>query len=55
MDDKLKVKNPDNWTTTELFTYLIIMSIISPDENFEDWKNNRTDIVKMVKQELNKL
>lgn len=44
----------DDWTESELFYYLISTSVISPDEEFEDWKHNRTDMVKMANANWNK-
>lgn len=46
------VLNPENWTTSELFNYCQVLSIIAPDEEFENWKHNRTDLLRMVKDDI---
>jgi hypothetical protein len=43
---------PENWSTVELFNYAVLMGLISPDEEFEDWKNNRTELYEMVQNEF---
>ena len=43
----------ENWTTAELFNYLIMLGIIPDDEDFEDWKYDRIDMLKMCKNENN--
>lgn len=37
----------ESWTADELFNYLQGMCIISEDEEFEDWKHDRTDMIDM--------
>lgn len=44
--------NLEDWGTIELFTYLTSMSVIHPDEEFEDWKHDRADMVRMVKEDI---
>ncbi len=39
----------DSWLTCELFDYLVSIGIIPDDEDFEDWKNDRTDMLKICK------
>ncbi len=43
----------EEWLTIELFEYCIILGILSPDEKFEDWMNNRTDLYQMVRDDIN--
>ena len=43
----------EEWTASELFNYLLDNEIISEDAEFEDWKNNRTDMIGMVKENIN--
>lgn len=42
----------EEWTAAELFEYLRGNFIIDPDENFEDWKHDRTDMIKRVKEDM---
>lgn len=43
--------NPiEDWQTNELFEYLVAASIISPDEEFENWKNDRTRMLELSKE-----
>ena len=49
---KTEIILPEEWLTHELFNFLVINSVISQDEEFEDWKYNRTDMLNMVKNEL---
>ena len=44
--------NPGNWTTSELFQYLIAMSVIHPDEEFEDWRHDRPEMLRMVREDM---
>ena len=46
MENK-EVNEFEEWTTTELFEYLVAAYVVSQDEEFEDWKNCRTDLLKM--------
>lgn len=46
------VKPPEDWTTLELFNYCVALRMISPDEKFEDWKHDRPDLLKMVKEDI---
>jgi hypothetical protein len=39
----------EEWTASELFHYLQNTHIIAPEEQFEDWKHDRTDMIKMVR------
>lgn len=48
----MEEKDCSGWTTSELFDYAVLMSLISPDEEFEDWKHNRTELYEMVQDEL---
>lgn len=46
---------PEEWTTSELFEYCQTMKIISEEDKFEDWMNDRTDMLKFVKDDLDNL
>lgn len=41
--------NFEEWATIELFDYLVDVNILDITENFEDWKNLRTDLLEMCK------
>lgn len=41
--------NPEEWTSVEMFTFLREMKIISNDEEFEDWKHDRSDMLQMIR------
>lgn len=40
----------ESWAATELFEYLVDNYVISDDESFEDWKHDRTDMLKLCKE-----
>ena len=43
--------NPiEDWQTNELFEFLVAASIISPDEDFEDWKNDRARMLELTEE-----
>ena len=42
--------NFEDWLTCELFDYLKVIDVISEDEEFEDWKFDRTDMLKLCKE-----
>lgn len=42
----------EDWTTIELFDYCVDMKLISEDEEFEDWADNRTDLYQMVRDDV---
>lgn len=43
---------PEDWTTAELFDYLIENDLLPEDADFEDYKNDRTDMLALVQQHL---
>jgi hypothetical protein len=43
----------DEWTTSDLFHYLLNNELIPEDAEFEDWKHDRTDMIGMVKENFN--
>lgn len=40
----------ENWNTAELFHYLMDNDVFDVDDDFEDWKNNRSELIKMCKE-----
>lgn len=40
----------ENWSTAELFHYLMDNDVIDVDDDFEDWKNNRSELIQMCKE-----
>lgn len=40
----------EDWTTSELFNYLMDHYLIPNDSEFEDWKNLRTDMLKLCQE-----
>lgn len=44
--------DPKDWTTEELFTFLIVLSIIAPNEKLSDWESSRPELIEMVREEL---
>jgi hypothetical protein len=51
MEEK-EVRDCSVWTTSELFGYAISMGLIDSDEEFENWKHERSDLVYMVQEDL---
>ena len=47
-----ELNNPEDWNTSELFNYCKNLYIIEPDSEFEDWKNNRIDLLQFVKDDI---
>lgn len=43
---------PGDWTTTELFDYCTSNYLISSDDIFEDWMHDRTDLLVIVKNDI---
>ena len=43
--------NVDNWTSEQLFQYLITASVIAPDEDFIDWEGYHKYMVELVKKD----
>ena len=41
---------PEDWTTLELFNYLISVNIIKEKDDFHKWKHFRSDMINMVKR-----
>ena len=39
-----------NWTATELFDYLQSNEVIDEDDQFEDWMNDRVDMIDMAEE-----
>lgn len=39
----------ESWETVEIFNFLKALYIIDPDNDFEDWKNDRTDLIQIAK------
>lgn len=52
MEDINEVIDPENWTTTELFEYCQLLNIISSEDRFEDWMNDRTDLLWLVRNDI---
>ncbi len=46
------MNNIEDWTASELFNYLISMSVIHSDEEFEDWKHDRPEMIRMVREDM---
>jgi hypothetical protein len=44
--------SPEEWTAIELFEYLQDRMLIDDEEVFDDWMHNRTDMIKMVKEDI---
>ena len=40
----------ENWSTAELFHYLIDNDVFDVDDEFEDWKNSRSELIQMCKE-----
>ena len=47
-----KLVDCSEWTTSELFEYAIGASLIHPEEEFENWMNDRTDLYRIVQDDL---
>lgn len=41
-----------NWTTIELFDYLVDNDVLSENDTFEDWINDRPELLRMTKEHL---
>lgn len=39
----------ENWSTADLFNYLILQDVFSEDEVFDDWKNMRQELLNLAK------
>lgn len=53
MNEQLEqVLDPENWTTIELFEYCQTLHIISEEDKFEDWMYNRTDLLQLVRNDI---
>ena len=39
----------ENWSTAELFNYLILQDVFPDDEEFDDWKNLRSELINLAK------
>lgn len=52
MENELNCAPVEDWTASELFDYLIGMNVIHPEEIAEDWIHDRTDMIKMVKEDI---
>lgn len=50
MDDPKAI--PEDWTTSELFNYCRCMNLISSEDTFEQWMNDRTDLLRIVKEDI---
>ncbi|WP_075344116.1 hypothetical protein [Tenacibaculum agarivorans] len=46
---KINLNNHDlsEWTTSELFYFLQSIHLIAPDDNFEDWMHDRSDMIQL--------
>jgi len=42
----------EDWTTSEIFDYLILNYLIPEESCFEDWKHDRTDMISILKEHL---
>lgn len=42
--------NPEDWTTAELFNWLVERELLDDTAEFEDWKNDRTALIETVKE-----
>ena len=40
----------ENWSTAELFHYLMDADVFDVDEDFEDWKHLRSELLKKCKE-----
>jgi len=54
IDEDDSEPEPEDWTTTELFTYLQERGLISSDAQLKNWMDDstRTDMIKMVKDDI---
>ena len=39
-----------NWSTAELFHYLMDNDVFDVDEEFEDWKGKRNELIDLAKE-----
>jgi len=39
----------ENWSTAELFHYLMDNDVIDVDEDFENWKGRRNELINLAK------
>lgn len=39
----------ENWSTAELFHYLMDNDVIDVDEDFEEWKGRRNELINLAK------
>jgi hypothetical protein len=46
--------NPDNWSNSDLITYLVGASIIDSKDNLELWPDDRERLLELVKQDQDK-
>lgn len=40
----------ENWSTAELFHYLMDMDVFDVDEDFENWKHLRSELLQKCKE-----
>jgi hypothetical protein len=43
---------PQYWSTSDLFNYCSNNFLISSDDEFEDWINDRTDLLRIVLEDI---
>jgi len=47
-----KVPTCEEWTTAELFDYAVAMSLIDPEEEFDNWMHDRGDLLEIVSNDI---